>query len=67
MTQIVVMPWLSGKKENTTLAIAGITLLGFGLLALGYFAFPRTFSFNGRFGGVWVRNPAYNFGNANFG
>jgi hypothetical protein len=21
---------------------------------VGYFAFPRTFSFNGRFGGVWV-------------
>ena len=39
MTQIMVLPWLSGKKENTTLAIAGITLLGFGLLALGTLPF----------------------------
>lgn len=39
VTQTVVLPWLSKKKENITLAMAGIILLGVGLLALGTLPF----------------------------
>jgi DHA1 family tetracycline resistance protein-like MFS transporter len=37
--QTVILPWLSRKTENTTLAMAGIVLLSVGLLALGMLPF----------------------------
>lgn len=39
VTQAVVLPRLSKKRENTTLAMAGIILLSVGLLALGTLPF----------------------------
>jgi DHA1 family tetracycline resistance protein-like MFS transporter len=39
VTQTVLLPWFSKKTENTTLALAGIVLLGVGLLALGALPF----------------------------
>jgi DHA1 family tetracycline resistance protein-like MFS transporter len=39
VTQTVLLPWLSGKIKNMTLAMVGIILLGVGLLALGTLPF----------------------------
>jgi DHA1 family tetracycline resistance protein-like MFS transporter len=39
VTQTVLLPWLSGKIKNVTLAMVGIILLGVGLLALGTLPF----------------------------
>jgi DHA1 family tetracycline resistance protein-like MFS transporter len=39
VTQTVLLPWLSGKIKNMTLAMVGIILLGVGLLALGTLLF----------------------------
>jgi len=39
VTQTVILPWLSKKTENMTLAMAGIIMLGVGLLGLGTLPF----------------------------